>query len=153
MKEAPLNLSTTAKRKINIINETLVTMNKKRKLEEILDRTIQQKIEELEYWQKEREKLTQNRQLKKKLEQKLTQKIAKENRDSSLVDVDEKQVNTVNLTKSCSCEELSQKKRKKKNNTTTGRHMNCFHFSKSHWKTKPLWTGKFLFQWNGPYVT
>ena len=51
----------------------------------LLDKQIERKLQELEYWQKQREKLAKNRNIKKKLEKRLTQKIYKEEQFNLLI--------------------------------------------------------------------
>uniref|UniRef100_A0A069DML9 Sulf extracellular sulfatase n=1 Tax=Clytia hemisphaerica TaxID=252671 RepID=A0A069DML9_9CNID len=144
VKGQPLNLTTSAKQKINLINQTLATISQKRKLEMLLDKQIERKLQELEYWQKQREKLTKNRNIKKKLEKRLTQKIYKEEQFNLLIkENDDSTVNNSTTTSSCICEKKQKikKERKKSSKKRRGYKMNCFSMSKKHWKTPPYWTG------------
>ena len=133
-------------------------MNQKRKLEVLLDKQIQRKLQELEYWQKQRHKLVVNRNIKKKLEMRLTKKLAKEESMSAFNASDPTSVFTtyssapsmsvlptsppssVTSQSSCSCEKKTKKKKKK-----GGIQMSCFTMTKDHWKTKPYWTGISVF--------
>ena len=78
-------MTQATKQRIRLINQTLVTMSQKRKLEILLDQQIERKLQELEYWQKQRKKLAANRSIKKKLEKRLTEKIYKEEQLDLLV--------------------------------------------------------------------
>ena len=101
----------------------------------LVDRKIAKSLKKLEYWRKERIKITANRMLKKTLALKLAGKGNKKER------------NTTRVTTTCTChekknEQKSNKKSNRKRNSNGRGNMNCFHFDKYHWKTPPLWTGR-----------
>jgi len=140
----PMNLTKASRRRINLINETLVTMSQKRKLEVLLDKQIEKKIQELEYWQKQRQKLVKNRKIKRKLEKRLTQKLAKEEEITQMITNSNQANVTSSMTsskQSCLCAK-SKKKKSKKKKKKKGYQMNCFTMSKDHWKNPPFWTGE-----------
>ena len=148
----PMNLTKASRRRIHLINQTLVTMSQKRKLEVLLDKQIEKKLQELEYWQKQRQKLVKNRNIKRKLEKRLTQKLAKEEELTQMI-TNPNRMNNTSLNTSliassnqstCSCEKSKTKstnKKRKKKKKSKGFQMNCFTMTKEHWKNPPHWTG------------
>lgn len=152
IKGQPLNLTKSSRRKLNIVNKTLITMSEKRKLELLLDKQIKRKLQELEYWQKQRHKLIVNRQIKKKLEKRLTKKIAKEESITNFNTSDPRSIfaayssssvasSPLPVASTPSCECVKKKTKKKKKKKKGGLQMSCFTMTKDHWKTPPFWDG------------